>query len=280
MKLSFGLPLDSRALLLALDAHAVPGLETVSLSDRRVTRAVRAPSGPAIASVSLCDEHLELEVSTTYGDDLGWLAGRVSQWFDLDANPQEIDGALQDDPLIGPLVAARPGLRILGFPDGFEAAILTVLGQQVSLAAARTFGSRLVRAFGEPAGDGLLAFPTPERLASLSASRVQEAVGVTGSRARTVLDLSAAFVTGLDLTAPDRCGVREALLALRGIGPWTVDYLALRVMGDRDAFPADDLVLRRALGVSSAKEAEFRAEAWRPFRAYGVFHLWTQAAYG
>src|SRR5690606_553219 len=191
--------------------------------------------------------------------------------------PGAVELALGADPRLGPLLARRPGLRIVGHPDPFEAAITTVIGQRVSLAAGRVFGTRLVDLFA-PTGD-LVEFPGPETVAAADPAAVQRAVGVTGARARTVVELAALFAAGLDPRAEESARVRERLLAVRGIGPWTGEYLAVRVLGDRDAFPSGDLVLQRALGVTAAREAETLAEPWRPWRAYALFHLWTEQSY-
>jgi 3-methyladenine DNA glycosylase/8-oxoguanine DNA glycosylase len=154
-----------------------------------------------------------------------------------------------------------------------------VLGQQVSLAAARTFAGRLVAAFGSPVRGSLMAFPSPEVLAAAGPEHLRREVGITGARSGTVHALATACAAGF-VIAPggDDGEVRRRLLGLPGVGPWTADYLALRVLGDRDALPAGDLVLRRALGMT-AREVAVAAEGWRPVRAYAVTHLWTAAAY-
>ena len=169
---------------------------------------------------------------------------------------------------------------MLGSVDGFETAVLTVLGQQVSLGAARTFGGRFVSAFGAPVQGDFLAFPDPDMVAAQSTEGIQKAVGLTTARARTVHTLATAAANGLDLSwNADPVQFRRELLALKGIGPWTADYLTVRILGDRDAFVPDDLVLKRALGVSTAKEAAALSERWRPWRAYALFHLWTKEAF-
>lgn len=279
LRLEFQEPFHSGAMLAALAAHAVPGVELTDLEAGRHSRAMRTPSGPAVVTVAFREGHVAV-TSEPHVSDSAWLAATVRRWLDLDADPAAVARALSHDPVIGPLIAARPGLRVLGYADPYEGATMTVIGQQVSLAATRTFGSRLVAAFGTPVRDGFSVYPTPETLASLSPGDVQRAVGLTGARARTVVGLAAAFTGGLKLvTGEDPAPVRAQLIALPGIGQWTVDYVSVRALGDRDAFVPGDLVLRRALGVATAKEAEARAEAWRPYRAYALSHLWTSAAY-
>ena len=188
-----------------------------------------------------------------------------------------------DDSTLGPLVRERPGLRRIRYPESFEAAISTVLGQQVSLAAARTFAGRLVAAYGVPAPGGLTAFPAPERVAGADLEKLRAAIGITGSRARTVLAVAALFARTGDWPVPlprEQWDERAAtLLALPGIGPWTVAYLRMRLFGDPDAVPVGDLVLRRALGVAKDREVPAAMERWRPERSYAVFQLWASTAW-
>jgi 3-methyladenine DNA glycosylase/8-oxoguanine DNA glycosylase len=222
------------------------------------------------------------------------LDGRTTRGLDLDTDLAPVNASLRRDPVLAPLVSARPGLRIVGYLTHFEAAATTVLGQQVSLAAARTFAGRLVAAFGADGPGGLRLFPEPGTIAALDPEELRAAVGVTRARARTVHSVAAALAAAsAPVPAPVPAGrppghgigdggfplSRAELLALPGIGPWTADYLAVRAAGDRDAFAPGDLVLRRALGGITAREAAARAERWRPYRAHALFHLWTAAAY-
>jgi 3-methyladenine DNA glycosylase/8-oxoguanine DNA glycosylase len=266
-------------MLAALAAHDVPGVERTDLVTRTHWRATRTPDGPVVVRVTFRDDHVCVATEPRV-EDTEWLAASVRRWLDLDADPAAIESTLGDDPIVGPLVRARPGLRVLGYLDTFEGAIMTVIGQQVSLAATRTFGGRLVAAFGTSVDDRYRVYPTPWQLASATPADVQRAVGLTGARAATLVRLAEACAAGLTL-APGAEGepVRSALRAVPGIGPWTVDYLSVRALGDRDAFVPGDLVLRRALGVESIREAAALSEAWRPYRAYALFHLWTSAAY-
>ncbi|MFF3036925.1 DNA-3-methyladenine glycosylase family protein [Arthrobacter citreus] len=273
-------------LVRSLAAHAVPGLESVQFGGAAasVTRLLPAPGGTMLGSPVLVEIVFGAPGSVTVrlaggepADDDAVLA-RLRRWLDLDAPAAAVDSFLSGFPLLAPLVAARPGLRIPGTVDAWETAVLTVLGQQVSLAAARTFGSRLVAEFGTPGPGGFRLFPSPQRLAGTGADELQSAVRITGSRARTIQALAAAVDGGLEL-AGTGAGTRADLLALPGIGPWTVDYLAVRAARDRDAFVPGDLVLRRALGVGTPRQAAELSEPWRPWRAYALFHLWTAAAY-
>ncbi|WP_166872525.1 DNA-3-methyladenine glycosylase [Salinibacterium sp. ZJ450] len=264
-------------LLATLAAHAVPGLEVTDRQTLSHTRVIATSAGPTLVTVRFRDDHLLLELDRPPAPEL---LPRVRRWFDLDTDPSSVSAALGADPVIGPLVLARPGLRILGSIDGFETALLTVLGQQVSLAAARTFGARLVRRYGVEAVAGYHSFPVAATVAAAPVAELQRVIGLPASRARTIHAVAAACADGLAIDpSGDHAEIRRRLLELPGIGPWTVDYLAFRALGDRDAFPADDLVLKRALGVGSAAQGQAMAEAWRPLRAYAVQHLWSVAAY-
>ncbi|MET0789080.1 MAG: AlkA N-terminal domain-containing protein [Cellulomonas sp.] len=262
-------PFDPAPALASLAAHAVPGVEVVEGGT------VRRVVGGAAVTATLSQDRVVL-VADGAGVDLAALA---DTWFGLADDLGTVQESFARDPVLGPLVRARPGLRILGHPDGFEAAVTTVLGQQVSLAAARTFGGRLAAAYGTPGPDGLTVYPSAAALADVDPVELQAVVRITHSRARTLHAVARACADGLVL-APGATEVRERLLALPGIGPWTADYLALRVLGDRDALPVGDLVLRRALGVGTPAEVARLAEPWRPWRAFAAVHLWTATAYG
>lgn len=280
LDLDFVEPFDAGSTLRILAAHAIPGLEEVDLATGTYTRLLRAPSGVVRTELSMTGDRISAKVDTEATQDLEFVKAKVQVLLDLDADPAVISAALGADPIVGPLVAARPGLRVIGYPDFYEALVLTVLGQQVSLAAARTFGGRLVAAFGTSGPSNLRIFPSAEVLATISVDELREAVGLTGARANTVLSVAEACADGLFVDAQDVADVRAKLLALKGIGPWTADYLTVRALGDRDGFAPGDLVLRRALGVKTEREAAAIAEVWSPYRAYALLHLWTEAAYG
>ncbi|MBD7994764.1 DNA-3-methyladenine glycosylase 2 family protein [Arthrobacter sp. Sa2CUA1] len=277
--LEAGGPFPWQPLVRSLAAHAVPGLESVegTAAGAALTRLLPSPDGPVLARVEFSSADgltVRFDGGTPAGD-----AARlalVRRWLDLDADTPAVDGFLAGFPRLAPLVARHPGLRIPGAVNPFETAVLTVLGQQVSLAAARTFGARLVSEYGTPGPGGFRLFPSASALAEVPAGELQTALRITGARSRTIHTLSVAVAGGLDV---GNGGQRAALLALPGIGPWTADYLAVRAGGDRDAFVPGDLILRRALGVATAREAEGLAEPWRPWRAYALFHLWTDHAY-
>lgn len=271
-------PLAWDALLSFLGARALPGVETVAggeyrrvvrLGDRSGTFAARHEAGrePGVVRV---------QVSVSLAPKLVELASRLRSLFDLDARPAEVDGHLREDRRLRPLVAARPGLRVPGAFDGFETAVRAVLGQQVSVAGATTLAGRLVDRFGAGAPPG---FPAPPVLARLPVERLA-AIGLPRSRAETLSSLSRAVADGRVTLFPggEPGAAIAALQDLPGIGPWTAQYLAMRVLRWPDAFPAGDLGIKRALGVRSEREALARVEPLRPWRAYAAMHLWSSLA--
>lgn len=281
LRLPFARPYDAGSALRALAAHDVPGMQVTDLARAVHSRAVRSDGVPGILTIAFARDHV---VATLDGAETDRLVSRLRRWLDLDADPRRVVEALGNDPIIGALVTKRPGLRVLGCTDGFEAVVGSVLGQQVSLAAGRTFAGRMVAAFGSVVASPdvrLSAFPTPARIAALTPGELQESVGLTGNRAGAVIAVAASFADGLQAQLDDDPEpALSTLSAIPGVGPWTLDQVGLRVLAQRDAFPAGDLVLRRALGVSTTAEVARLGEAWRPFRAYATYHLWTEAAYG
>lgn len=278
VELAFTPPFDSAAVLGNLRAHAIAGAEVVE--GDTLTRLLDAPSGPVALSITLTPDAVRLDVGSTDTADVARVTEVIRRWFDLDLDPAEVSAVLGGDLVVGPLIAARPGLRVVGSPNGFETAVMAVLGQQVSLARARALGAMLVDAYGAPGPAGLRSFPSAVRLASVPIEELRATLRLTGMRALALHGLAAACANGLTLDpGADPGRTRAELLALPGIGPWTADYLAVRVLGDRDAFTPGDLVLRRALGRVSTREAEVASQAWRPYRAYALFHLWTATSY-
>ncbi|MBT0994522.1 AlkA protein [Cellulomonas sp. DKR-3] len=276
-------PFDSAAAIAYLVAHAVPGVERVTSPDAahaRVERLARTGSATVRLVVDLAPDEVGITATGPAPVPASWLEEVAARWFGTGDDLDVVAAALDPDPLLRPLLRARPSLRVPGHVDPFEAAAQTVLGQQVSLAAARTFTGRLAAALGTVHDEDLVLFPDPPAVAAVDAEELREALRVTGARARTLVALARACADGLDLrTTHDRAGTRARLLALPGIGPWTADYLALRAAGDRDAFPAGDLVLRKAMGIEDARQAAARAATWSPWRAHAAQHLWTAVAY-
>ncbi len=310
--------LEVSVVLGTLDRHAIPGVEEPAVEKHAVEkhavenhhapaaqhrRAVETSHGWIAIALRVEAERIRVTVECCDHPDHAPACSEIGQearaivrrWFDLDRDLHEVNHQLMRDAALAPLVTARPGLRVTQYPAGFEALIMTILGQQVSVAAGTTFGGRIVAAYGEDGPGGLRLFPRPEALAAARPEDVQQAVKITHARARSVVAVAAAVANGVDVShAADPGEFRERLLALPGIGPWTVEYLAARVLGDGDAYPHGDLVLRRALGstgsyvtpedhdrgeikprIITPAEAKRAGEAWRPFRAYALFHLWA-----
>jgi len=271
LRLAVRAPYDAAALLAWLGTRAIPGVEEVTDGVYRRMLPIgllelepRPDAGHVVARLDVRD------VTAVAG-----VVATSRMLLDLDADPTEINAVLGADPLLHDSVTHRPGLRVPGCIDGFELAVRAVLGQQVSVAAARTFAGRLVLRCGAavetPIGALTHAFPTAAAVADADLA----GLGLTGARVRTLRALAVAVADGalhLDPTA-DRDETRARLGALPGIGPWTVDYVAMRALRDPDAFPASDLVLRRRLGPDGAEQAE----RWRPWRSYAAMHLWAQA---
>lgn len=248
-------------------ARAVRGVEEVTAE--AVRRPVPTADGWTAVTVGVATDGTTRVLGAT-----GTAAGAVRRWLGLDADHALALAALCDDPMIGPLWRARPLLRVPGSVDPAELALRTVLGQQVSVAAARTLAGRLVALLGEPGPEGLRLFPRPSAIAGAGEDAVRS-IGLTAARARTTVGLAAALADGLDLGPGADPSARAALASLPGIGPWTVEYVALRAMRDLDAFPAHDLVLRRRMGDLDAAAAVRLAERWRPWRGYAAQHLWA-----
>ena len=279
MRLPFRRPLCPDNLFGHLAATAVPGVE--EWRDGWYRRTLRLPHGGAVVALAPRENHIECRLALADERDRAAAIGRCRRMLDLDADPVAIDAHLGRDPRLAPLVAGAPGRRIPGAADPAEFAVRAVLGQQVSTAAARTHAARLVAAHGDPIDDpagGLThLFPEPAALARLDPSTL----ALPRSRRATLTALVAALASGeLDLGPATPPGeARRALAALPGFGPWTVEMIAMRALGDRDAFPATDLGVvkaARALGLPATPAALAAASAaWRPWRAYAVQHLWA-----
>ena len=279
LRLAYRRPMELNALFAFFAKRGIAGVEETTPAGG-YRRTLRLPHGTAIAGLEPGDGCVQCSLRLADVRDLGVAVARCRRLLDLDADPTAVASALGSDPLLAPLVEARPGLRVPGCVDGTEIAVRAVLGQQVSVAAARTHAARIVQRHGEPlaAPDGTLTHVFPD--ASALAHADDDVLAMPARRRDTLRGVCAALRDGLVELDPgaDRERARRDLLALPGIGPWTVEYVAMRALGDPDAFPASDLGILhglRALGAEAdAREAERRSQAWRPFRAYGVLHLW------
>jgi len=245
----------------------VPRVEEVEGTAYR--RSMRLPHGPAVVAVDAEAMSWTLEAGDERDSAVAERACRAL--LDLDADPAAIDGALAGDQLLAPLVEAAPGRRVPGVADPGEIAVRAVLGQQVSVAAARTQAGRLVERCGEPlpapAGAVTHLFPAPAALASLDPAELP----MPRARGRSLVALAEALDHGLDPRD------RAAFLELPGIGPWTADYVAMRC-GDPDVLLETDLGVRRGYErLDGGADLRERAEAWRPWRSYAVQHLWGLA---
>jgi AraC family transcriptional regulator of adaptative response / DNA-3-methyladenine glycosylase II len=283
LRLAYRPPLDWEAMLEFLAGRCTAGVEQVEGGAYRRTVRLGGRRGWLSVTGEPARPGLRVSFSPSLATLRRPLAARLRALFDLDADPAAVAAALGRHRVLAPSVRRNPGLRVNGAFDAFEAAVRVVLGQQVSVRAATTVAGRLAAALGEPVET---PFPGLDRL-SPTAEAVTAAgedsiarVGMPGARARTLLALAAAITSGALVlergSDPDL--VRERMLALPGVGPWTANLVAMRALGAPDAFPAGDLGVLRALGVKTAREAEARAEAWRPWRAYAAMHLWNLAA--
>jgi AraC family transcriptional regulator, regulatory protein of adaptative response / DNA-3-methyladenine glycosylase II len=272
-------PFDAAGLLGFLGARAVPGVEVWDGTTYR--RVLTLPHGHGVVALSPARDHVACTLRLTDLRDLAAAVQRCRRLLDLDADPVAVAEALGADPLLGPLVRRTRGRRVPGAVDGAELAVRAVLGQQVSVAGARTLAGRLTAALGAPLAEpdlGLThAFPTAAAIAAADPATLP----LTRARGWALVTLCGALADGTLTLDPgaDRDATRERLLTLPGIGPWTVEYVAMRALGDPDAFPATDLGVRRALErlgtPGDPAAATTLAGRWRPWRAYAVHHLWA-----
>jgi AraC family transcriptional regulator, regulatory protein of adaptative response / DNA-3-methyladenine glycosylase II len=290
-------PFNPVSVLDFLAARVLPGVEATDGS--AYTRSIRLPHGHGVVTLTAPsagagahprgDGPAYVDAGLHLADlrDLTTAVSRCRQLLDLDADPVAVSDALGDDPLIGAVVRADPGRRVPGAADGFELAVRAVVGQQVSVAGARTVAGRLVHAAGDrlPGQDGIVThlFPTPAALAEL-AERDPGAFAMPAGRRRALGALAGAVATGDVVIDPgaDPRELRRSLVALPGIGPWTAEYVALRALRDPDAFMPTDLGLRRAAASLGLPDDPARltalTEAWRPWRSYAMAHLWSLPA--
>lgn len=282
LKLSFRAPYDWAQMRDSLAARAVPGVERVD--ERGYARTVKSAAGQAVVCIRALDrdDALELRVRGAAPTMLFQISSTARRMFDLAADPSRIAAAFKTDDLLAPLVKRSPGLRIPGAWDAFECAVRALLGEHVDVAAARTQAARLVARVGEPIAEpaeGLTHFfPTPQALATADLG----GLGLAANRAAAIRALARATCEGkIDFGA----GVEEittALAAIPGFDAGAADYVALCALGEPDAFPRADLIVRRMAGSArkplTVHELDARTETWRPWRGYALIHLWQAAA--
>ena len=298
LTLRFRPPYDWDNVLAYLAARAIPGVEAVDGDGYRRSIVLPAADGsldadPAqgrLAVRAAGGDRLRVDIACPDLRALPAILARLRRLLDLEADPAAIGRHLSRDPVLAPLVAARPGLRAPGAWDGFELAVRAILGQQITVAGATALAGRLVQAHGTPlpphlAEPGLShSFPAPQALAAAEIGTPGSGLGMPRARAAALTGLAAAAAADPRLFSP--LGSLEqavaALRALPGIGEWTAQYIALRQLREPDAFPAADIGLMRALQAlegsperPSATALLARAEAWRPWRAYAALHLWS-----
>jgi AraC family transcriptional regulator of adaptative response / DNA-3-methyladenine glycosylase II len=285
LSLPYRPPFAWQAMLDFFRERAIPGVE--SISGDRYLRTIRMNSG--IGSIVVRHDEsrrrLRVAVRLTSPDGLIEVAGRLRQLFDLDADADGIDRVLGQGAILRANVASCPGMRVPGAFDGFETAVRGILGQQVSVKGATTIAGRAAERWGTKLprklaqGDDLAwVFPTPRRLAKAPL----EEVGIIRARAETIRNLARAVLTDASLLQPGK-GLSEDIdrwVALPGIGPWTANYIAMRVLREPDALPAADLGLRKAITKSGEKprpprEVEIELDPFRPYRAYAAIRLWS-----
>ncbi len=288
LQLRYRPPYDWTSMLGYLQARAIPGVEVVE--NGVYLRAVEIDGFAGTVEVAHSPQRQSLRVTIRFPNVRSFpaIVTRVRRLFDLGADIETIDAHLSSDPLLAPLVAQRPGLRAPGGWDGFELAVRAILGQQISVAAARRLAAQLVALHGTPVPAGYVihpglshVFPAAERLASA------ESIGLAMPAARqsSLKALAEAAVADPHLFRPFGT-IEEAIVrlrAIRGVGEWTAQYIALRAIREMDAFPASDIGLLRGAakldGVRSTSTSLLdRAESWRPWRAYAAQHLWAADA--
>lgn len=287
LRLGYRPPYDLESMLDFLRTRAMPGVEVVDgksyarVIEPAADASSRTPGWLRVSAWPGGGHALRLELHHVGSARLFPIVTRLRRMFDLDADPRTIAAALSADPKLHPLLDKRPGLRLPGGWDGFEIAVRAVLGQQISVARARTLATRLAHQYGQrldtPFGPGLeYVFPPATALVDADLSMI----GLTRARAETIRTVARAVLDGRVDFQPERTleDFVERWVALPGIGPWTAQYIAMRALGHPDAFPAGDLILRRVASdddtALTTRALEARAEVWRPWRAYSVIHMW------
>ena len=274
-RLRFRPPYEWNSMIAFLAPRATPGVELVQgVSYRRSIR-VNEDDGYVEVSPDQQPDTLRVSIHFPQPGALFFIVERIRHMFDLNADWHAIASRLSADRILRRELKARPGVRVPGCWDGFELAVRAILGQQVTVKGATTLAGRLVQAFGRPllSANGLThTFPSPEILADADIKRI----GLPTKRAETLRRIARAVRDKeIDFDRViDSAAFRRQLIECPGIGMWTAEYIAMRALGEPDAFPSADLGLMRALGVKTSRELEARSQKWRPWRAYAAVYLW------
>jgi len=283
VELRYRPPFDWPTLMKFFTDRAIPGVESVE-SDRYCRAVSIYQIGGWIEVMPAKRPNaLRVEISYSLAKSAPLLLTRVRNLFDLDAHPKEIEAQLSEDERLRAIVKRQAGLRLPGAFDGFEMAMRAVLGQQISVAAARTIAGRITRTFADPIetpNQNLSRVPvTAAKLAQVSVADLA-GLGLTGKRAECLIALAQVTVAGELRLEPgaDIAYTIERLKQIRGIGDWTAQYIAMRALRWPDAFLHSDLGVHKALGETSSKRILEIAERWRPWRAYALMHLWRSLA--
>lgn len=283
LQLMYRPPFDWAGILAFLQMRALAGVECVR--DDEYLRTVQLGEHVGWVRVRHAPEKRVLFVEVTHSltPVLPALLGRLRNLFDLSARPDVVAAQLSQDPLLAEAVARNPGLRVPGAFDGFELAVRAILGQQVTVKGATTLGARFANAFGEsietPHPELTRLAPTAERVANASVDEIAS-LGIIQARSQSIIAIAQEVASGrltLDAGADPERTIAQ-LVALPGIGQWTAHYIAMRALRWPDAFPKEDIALRKKLGGVTAKRAEELSRAWSPWRSYATLHIWQSVA--
>jgi DNA-3-methyladenine glycosylase II len=290
LELPFKAPYDWPRVLRFFGGRATPGVEAVEDGVWRRAIGWNGDSGTLNVRKHPRRHCIVATIDGAASRHADALAAPIARMFDLQADPKAIGASLAGDPWLAPLVAAAPGLRVPGAWSGFELVVRAIVGQQVSVKAATTIIGRIVQRAGEridghPHESTAWRFPTPAALAAVDLAQI----GMPGKRIDALQGFARAVADGdvpidsIGSASFDLAQLRASLLALPGIGPWTVEYVAMRAWRDADAWPAWDLVLMQAIAARDPalvrpNQQRARTDAWRPWRAYAAMHLWNEVA--
>lgn len=277
-------PYDWTGTLEFLKNRSIQDVEIVTADSYARTVRIGRHTGEIKVTHLPATHSLQIGFSNTLEKVLPELKRRVINLFDLEAEPEKVNAHLGNHTMLAGSIARNPGLRVPGAFDGFEMAVRSILGQQITVKAATTLSSRFASAFGERinnSSDPALSriTPQPGMIAALDEGDIAR-LGIISARARSIIHIARAFSTGQVKLEPgmDPEATMAGLLRLPGIGPWTAQYLVMRGLNYRDAFPKEDIALQKAMGRITARQAELLSQPWRPYRSYAVLHLWRTLA--